>query len=189
MFCLACLSDKCLKIPLFISCWSELYLFVGNLYWRSQLLTVFIWFSSLFSHIFFFLCLVLFDSLLKQFICIFFSLPCYSSHLHFVCPVPLFHHFVIIHLCHRFFPLPITLHLPASPYPPVFHYPGQHWLIFLFFTFHFLFFNSNILTFLSSFAPHFLNLFCPLPPSFVYQLTSLVYPPNTSYPPYLYTHT
>ena len=72
---------------------------------------------------FFLLCLVLFDPLLKQFICIFFSLPCYSSHLHFVCPVPLFHHFVIIHLCHRFFPLPITLQLPASPYPPVFSLP------------------------------------------------------------------
>src|SRR4029434_8132958 len=106
--------------------------------------------------IFFFLCLTLFDPLLKQFICVFFSLPCYSSHLHFVCPVPLFHHFVIIHLCHRFSPLPITLYLPASPSSPVFHYSGQHLTdLLLFYITHFLFFNSNILTFLLSFAPHF----------------------------------
>src|SRR4029434_7736747 len=28
---------------------------------------------------------------------------------------------------------PITLYLPASPYPPVFHYPGQHLTDFLLF--------------------------------------------------------
>ena len=154
MFCFACLSDKCLKIPPFISCWSELCLFVGNLYWRSQVLTVFIWFSSLFSHIFFFLCLVLFDSLLKQFIC-YFSLPCYSSHLHFVGPVPLFHHFVIIHLCHRFFPLPITLHLPASPYPPVFSLPRSTLTDFFLFYITFFIFQFQYTDLLIFLCPSF----------------------------------
>src|SRR4029434_8682721 len=72
------------------------------------------------------LCLTLFDPLLKQFICVFFSLPCYSSHLHFVCPVPLFHHFVIIHLCHRFFPSPLLFNYQLHHILQFFHYPGQH---------------------------------------------------------------
>ena len=163
MFCLACIGGKCLKIPPFLNCWSEVGLFVGYLHWRSQGLTVCIWFDLVYYF------LIYFVSPLFSFVWPFtqtvhlyiFFTPLLLLASPFCLSSPPLPPFVIIHLCHRFFPLPITLHLPASPYSPVFHYPGQHWLIFYFFTLHFLFFNSNILTFLLSFAPHFPH-FCML---------------------------